>query len=129
MARAAPRAGAPKRSGSGSGAFRWTALSGVALLVLLTIHMVANHFVIESVGGLRSYRQVIEYIGDPLILVVETLFLIVVTMHAMLGLRSVIFDFGLSDRAQRWVDRSLTVLGVATVVYGLVLLSVLASRA
>ncbi len=129
MARTAPRSGTPKRSGSGSGAFRWTAVSGVALLVLLTIHMVANHFVIESVGGLRSYRQVIEYIGDPLILVVETLFLIVVTMHAMLGLRSVIFDFGLSDGAQRLVDRGLTVLGVATVVYGLVLVGVLASRA
>ncbi len=129
MAHTAPRAGAPKRSGSGSGAFRWTAVSGVALLVLLTIHMVANHFVIESVGGLRSYRQVIEYIGDPLILVVETLFLAVVTLHAMLGLRSVIFDFGLSDRAQRRVDRGLTALGVATVVYGLVLVGTLASRA
>ena len=121
---------APAEStGSGSRAFRWTSLSGVALLVLLTVHMVANHFVIESVGGLRSYRQVIAYIGDPLILAVETLFLVVVTVHAMLGLRSVIFDFGLTSHARRWVNRGLLALGVVTVVYGLMLIGVLASRA
>ena len=38
-----------------------TTISGVALLVLLGVHMVANHFVVRSVGGLRSYRQVLEY--------------------------------------------------------------------
>jgi succinate dehydrogenase hydrophobic anchor subunit len=114
---------------SGSRAFRWTSLSGVALLVLLTVHMVANHFVIESVGGLRSYRQVIAYIGDPLILAVEILFLVVVTIHAMLGLRSVIFDFGLTDRTKRRVNTGLTTLGVVTVAYGLLLIGVLASRA
>lgn len=118
-----------EHTGSGSRAFRWTSLSGVALLVLLTVHMVANHFVIESVGGLRSYRQVIDYIGDPLIVAVETLFLVVVTIHAMLGLRSVIFDFGLSSIAKRRVNRGLMALGVLTVAYGLLLVGVLASRA
>ena len=32
--------------------------------MLLGIHMVANHFVVESVGGLRSYHQVLEYIAN-----------------------------------------------------------------
>jgi succinate dehydrogenase hydrophobic anchor subunit len=129
MAGTARRDVPAEHTGSGSSAFRWTSLSGVALLVLLTVHMVANHFVIESVGGLRSYRQVIAYIGDPLILAVETLFLVVVTIHAMLGLRSVIFDFGLTDRTKRRVNRGLTTLGVVTVAYGLLLIGVLASRA
>jgi succinate dehydrogenase hydrophobic anchor subunit len=115
--------------GSRSRSWRWTALTGLALLVLITVHMVANHFVVESVGGLRSYQQVIEYMGNPVIFVLEALFLVIVTWHSMLGLRSVLFDFGLSDRARGWVSRGLIALGVITVAYGFLLIGVLASRA
>ena len=106
-----------------------TAGSGVALLALVTIHMVAHHFVVEEVGGLRTYAQVLDYIANPIIFVIEILFLVVVTTHAMLGLRSVLFDFGLSVRAKRMVARGLLVLGIVTVGYGVALISVLASRA
>jgi succinate dehydrogenase hydrophobic anchor subunit len=113
---------------SGSRTWRATAISGVAVLVLVTVHMVAHHFVVEEVGGLRSYRQVLEYVGNPLIAVLESLFLVVVTWHGLLGLRSVLFDLGLSDAAKRRVSRGLAVLGVATVGYGWILIGVLASR-
>jgi succinate dehydrogenase membrane anchor subunit len=109
--------------------WRWTAISGVSLLVLVTIHMVAHHFVVDEIGGLRTYRQVLEYISTPVILVIEAVFLVVVTVHAMLGLRSVLLDFGLPDRRRRLLDRGLVGLGVLTVVYGFVLIGVLASRA
>jgi len=109
--------------------WRATAASGVALLVLVTIHMVAHHFVVEEVGGLRDYAQVLEYVSNPVMFVLEILFLVVVTAHAMLGLRSVLFDFGLSVRSKRLVARGLLVLGIATVAYGVTLISVLASRA
>jgi succinate dehydrogenase hydrophobic anchor subunit len=110
---------------------RWrvTALSGVALLALVTVHMVAHHFVVDEVGGLRTYAQVLDYIANPVILVIECTFLIVVTIHAMLGLRSVLLDFGLSDRAKRVVSRGVVVLGVVTIAYGLTLIGILASRA
>ena len=110
-------------------AWRWTAISGVSLLVLVTIHMVAHHFVVDEIGGLRTYRQVLEYISTPVILIIEAVFLVVVTVHAMLGLRSVLLDFGLPDRRRRLLDRGLVGLGVLTVVYGFVLIGVLASRA
>ena len=97
--------------------------------MLVTIHMVAHHFVVEEIGGLRTYQQVLEYIGNPVIFVIESAFLVVVTIHAMLGLRSVLFDFGLSERTKRLADRGLVVLGVVTVAYGFVLIGVLASRA
>jgi succinate dehydrogenase hydrophobic anchor subunit len=113
---------------SGTRAWRATALSGVAVLVLVTVHMVAHHFVVEEVGGLRTYRQVLAYVGNPLILVLESLFLVVVTWHGLLGLRSVLFDLGLSEAAKRRVSRGLGALGVATVGYGLALIGVLASR-
>ena len=106
-----------------------TAGTGVALLALVTIHMIAHHFVVEEVGGLRTYAQVLDYISNPAIFVIECLFLVVVTTHAMLGLRSVLFDFGLSARAKRVVAKGLLVLGIVTVAYGVTLLSVLASRA
>ena len=106
-----------------------TASSGVALLVLVTVHMVAHHFVVEEVGGLRTYAQVLDYISNPVMFVLEALFLLVVTIHAMLGLRSVLFDFGLSARAKRLVARGLVALGIATIAYGVTLIGVLASRA
>ncbi len=127
MATRVPSEGAADRSRSRSWA--WTAGSGVALLVLVTVHMVAHHFVVESIGGLRTYQDVLEYIGNPVMFVIEAAFLVVVTIHAMLGLRSVLFDFGLSERAKRLTDRGLQVLGVVTVAYGFALIGVLASRA
>jgi|SRR4249920_3322595 len=122
---------APPRRGDGRSSRGWglTTISGLALLVLVTIHMVANHFVIESVGGLRSYHQVLEYISNPLIFVLEAIFLVVVTLHAMLGLRGVLLDLDPGPGARRWIDRGLVVLGILTVAYGATLIGVLASRA
>jgi succinate dehydrogenase hydrophobic anchor subunit len=120
-------------SGSGAGSrsrsWQWTAWSGVALLVLVTVHMVANHFVEKQVGGLRTYHQVIEYIGNPWIFSIESIFLVIVTIHAMLGLRSVLFDLGLSASTKRWLNKGLVALGALTIAYGFVLIGVLASRA
>ncbi len=98
------------------------------LLVLVTAHMVAHHFVVEEVGGLRTYDQVISYIAHPAIYLTEGLFLVVVTIHAMLGLRSVLFDFGLSTATKRRASRGLAVLGIATMAYGIFLIATLASR-
>jgi succinate dehydrogenase membrane anchor subunit len=114
---------------SGSATWKATALTGVAVLVLVTVHMVAHHFVVKQVGGLRTYDQVLEYIGNPVILVLEELFLVAVTWHAMLGLRAVLFDLGLPDGWRRRVSRGLAALGVLTVVYGSFLVFTLASRA
>ncbi|MGZ4115637.1 MAG: hypothetical protein ACXVQU_09760 [Actinomycetota bacterium] len=109
----------------------WLAVAGtgVALLVLVTVHMVANHFVVQRVGGLRTYHQVLQYIGDPLIFTIECFFLLVVTAHALLGLRGVLFDLRLGARARRRIDVGLWILGVATVAYGFFLVGTLASRA
>ena len=116
-------------SGRPSRAWWWTALTGAALLLLLTVHMVANHFVVENVGGLRSYEQVLDYIANPVIFTLELFFLIVVTIHALLGLRGVLFDLGIGVRARRRTDLLLWLLGLVTVGYGFFLLGTLASRA
>jgi succinate dehydrogenase hydrophobic anchor subunit len=119
----------PTPSRSQTVVWRATAFTGIALLALLTVHMVAHHFVVESVGGLRTYDQVLDYIADPVIFAIEGLFLVVVTVHAMLGLRSVLFDLATGERARGWISRGLIALGALTIAYGLVLLGILAARA
>ena len=116
----------PGRSARGWGV---TTLSGLAVLILVTVHMVANHFVIESIGGLRDYQQVLEYISTPVIFVLESLFLVFVTVHAMLGLRGVLLDLDPTPRTLRWIDRGLVALGIITLAYGFLLIGVLAGRA
>lgn len=93
------------------------ATSGVLLIAVLGLHMVAHHFVVE--GGLRNFQEVVAYVANPLIFVLEVIFLIVVTTHAMLGVRAVLLDLGLSRRAQRTVSWSLTLIGVAALTYGI----------
>lgn len=106
-----------------------TALSGVAVLVLVTVHMVANHFVVKQIGGLRTYAQVLQYIGNPWIFSIEAVFLVMVTWHAMLGLRSVLRDLNLRGWLGRVAERGPMVLGVLTMAYGLTLIVILAARA
>jgi succinate dehydrogenase hydrophobic anchor subunit len=95
----------------------WQVFTGVALVLLLGLHLIANHFIAQ--GGLRDFADVVAYLRTPVILVLEVLFLIVVATHAMLGVRAIVLDFGLSDRAEKRLSRALTVIGVLTVGYGL----------
>ncbi|HEX8919343.1 MAG TPA: hypothetical protein VF898_12625 [Chloroflexota bacterium] len=94
----------------------WQAATGMALLFLLGLHFVAQHFV--AAGGLRSFSDVVSYLRNPVILGLELLFLVVVTSHALLGVRSILFDFGLSARMQQRVSKTLTLIGVLTATYG-----------
>jgi succinate dehydrogenase hydrophobic anchor subunit len=95
----------------------WQVVSGVGLVILLGIHLVANHFIAK--GGLRNFADVVAYLSNPLFLVFEVLFLVFVTTHAMLGVRAILTDFGLSDRAEKRLSQALTAVGVLTVGYGL----------
>ena len=71
----------------------------------------------------------LDYVANPAIFIIECGFLFAVTIHAMLGVRSIPLDFDPGPRALRLIDRGLWVLGTATVAWGLVLLTTLALRA
>lgn len=98
----------------------WQAATGVVLIVVLTVHMVAHHFVVE--GGLRSYAEVVAYLRSPVIMATEHLFLAAVTLHAMLGVRAVLLDLGPAPAVERRITSAVTLIGVLTVVYGVWLL-------
>jgi succinate dehydrogenase hydrophobic anchor subunit len=105
------------RPGAAGALWLVQALSGLLLVLLLGLHMVAHHFVVE--GGLRNFAEVIAYISDPVIFFLEVLFLLVVTPHALLGLRAIILDLSPSARAQRAADWALAAVGVVAIAYGL----------
>ncbi len=102
-------------------------LTGGALLVLVVVHLVAQHFVVQAPAGLRDYDSVMRYLGSPVVVVIESLFLLAVIWHAMLGLRSILLDLGLGPVARRRVSIGVTALGLVTLAYGGWLMAVLAS--
>ena len=93
------------------------AISGLLLIVILATHMIAHHFVVE--GGLRDYQQVLDYVSNPFVFVLEVVFLIVATAHALLGVRAVLLDIGPSESAKRTLNWVLAIIGAITLVYGI----------
>jgi succinate dehydrogenase hydrophobic anchor subunit len=103
-----PRAKPPEqayRRGRSSRVWHWTAGTGMALVLLVTMHIVAQHFIVHQKGGLRTYAEVLSYVSNPVIFVLEAAFLVVVTIHAMLGLRGVLHDLDPSARTRLRIDR------------------------
>jgi succinate dehydrogenase hydrophobic anchor subunit len=117
----------PPETGSRSVGWLIQVVTGALVLLLVTLHMIANHFIVPN--GLRNFNDVVDYLRTPIVLFFEVMFLVVVTWHGLLGLRAVLFDFGLSARTERVVTWVLAVVGVATVGYGLWLTSVVISWA
>ena len=102
------------------------AFTGIMLVVLLGLHMVVQHFVVT--GGLRQYQQVVQYISNPFVFLLEIAFLIIVTWHAMLGVRAVILDLGLKPASERRVTAVLSIIGVIVVAYGIWLSATIVAR-
>ena len=117
------------RRGPSARLWYWTAGSGLALVALATMHIIAQHFIVHQTGGLRTYAEVLSYIANPIIFVLETGFVLAVTVHAMLGIRGILHDLDLRAKTKQRVDVALWALGTLTVAYSLVLLITLASRA
>jgi succinate dehydrogenase hydrophobic anchor subunit len=90
--------------------------AGLMIVILLGIHFVINHLVAET--GLLSYADVIRYYQNPIIPVMEIIFLVFVVSHALVGLRSILLDLNPSDRILRLVDFGLFAVGTVSIVYG-----------
>jgi succinate dehydrogenase hydrophobic anchor subunit len=93
----------------------WQATTGALLAILLIVHMISNHFVAD--GGLRNYAEVVAYMSNPFVFILETIFLAVVVAHALMGVRAIILDLGISAAADRRLKRILAILGPAMFIY------------
>jgi len=94
--------------------------SGILILVILIIHLIVNHF--TAPNGLLTWAEVVEYYQNPLIPIMEGLFLIFVVVHSLVGLRSIILDLKPSASLLRIGDGFLTLFGTGAIIYGLWLL-------
>lgn len=118
MEKAAPSQTSKSTQGDAS-AIIWLIqiVSGLLLILLLALHMVAHHFVVE--GGLRTYQDVLDYISNPVVFVLEIIFIIIVTPHAMLGLQGILMDLGPSQQARRTITWVIRIITAVVIVYGI----------
>lgn len=94
------------------------AASGVLLVILILLHMIAQHF---TANKLLTYEDVVTYLSNPVVFALETVLLIAVTFHALAGVRAVALDLGLNDDQERRLTRFLWVVGTLMVLYGVAL--------
>lgn len=102
-------------------------ISGVLVFVLIIVHLIVNHMVAPT--GLLSYNDVVLYFANPWIALMEIIFLIVVTGHSLLGLRSIILDLNPSISVIKKIDALLVIVGIAASVYGIWLTLLIGGRA
>jgi succinate dehydrogenase / fumarate reductase membrane anchor subunit len=95
-------------------------LAGGIILFFLLVHFIVNHLV--APGGLLTFKDVVHYYQNPLVVVMEGLFLGTVLIHTLLGLRSILLDLNPSKKIIWVTDRGLVLFGSAAFIYGVWLL-------
>ena len=100
--------------------------SGVLVIVLLFVHLIVNHLV--ATNGLMSYADVVRYLSNPWIALMESTFLVIVVTHSLVGVRSIILDLDPPAGLQKVIDIAMTVLGVGSVIYGIWLIRLIVIR-
>jgi len=93
------------------------AVSGVALIAFLGMHLVAQHLLVD--GGLRDFDQVVAYLRHPLALTAEIGLLITVVVHAALGVRAILVDILPTERAVRGADWVIRIVGLLAIGWGI----------
>ena len=114
---------------SGENVWLWLIkiISGVLIVVILGVHLVVNHAL--GAGGLLTWSDVVSYYSHPIIPIMESLFIILVVPHSLIGLRGIILDLHPARGILTAIDWLFSSVGVVAVVYGVWLISVLASQA
>ena len=114
------------RSGEGTWLWLFKIVTGALLVVLLFIHLLVNHFL--SQHGLLTYTDVVAYYQNPIIPIMEICFLAAVVFHSLTGLRGIFLDLKPALSLLKVIDAILVTIGIVAVVYGIWLVSVIASR-
>ena len=101
-------------------------VTGPILVILLLIHFVVNHFIAET--GLLTYADVVAYYRNPVIPIMEILFLVTVVTHSLIGLRGILLDLNPARRLLKVMDWGLIIAGIAAISYGIWLALVIVSK-
>lgn len=105
---------------AGTWAWLLQRLSAILLVVLLGVHIYLDHY--AEVGAEITVGWVHERLGELLYIAVDYSMLALVLFHGLNGTRTILFDFDMFAKRQKQVDVALFVLGVATLIWGIVIL-------
>lgn len=103
--------------GSGIGMWSWLLqrITGLLLVIYLFIHLWVLHY---SNTGKVTFDQILLRLQSPAFVVFDLMLLAIVIFHALNGVRIVIIDFGIGNRAQRALFWGLMLLGLALFLFG-----------
>jgi succinate dehydrogenase hydrophobic anchor subunit len=113
---------------SGEGTWLWLAkvFSGALVAVILFIHLVVNHLVAPN--GLLSYVEILKYYQNPIIPVMEILFVCLAVPHALFGLRGIILDLKPTRAILHGINWLFSIVGAVAIIYGIWLILTIASK-
>lgn len=103
-------------------------VTGPLLILLLILHLIVNHYIGSMPSGLMTYDDVVRYYQNPIIPIIEILFLATVVTHSLIGLRGIILDMNPSRSVLTAVNWFLSLLGIFSVAYGIWLALSIASQ-
>ncbi len=95
----------------------WQRITAVLLLFFLGLHLILEHFSFGSASP--TFAWIAARLEHPVFLVVDVLFLAVVSFHGLNGLGNVILDFGMPARYARGLAVGLWLAGMTCFVLGL----------
>ncbi len=111
---------------AGTWAWYLQRMSALALIALLGIHIFLDHFkgITNEHSGdiLIEFQDVSVRLGQLIYIIVDYLLLAFVLFHGLNGARTVILDFDRFAKHRKVVDIGLWILGVATLIWGIVIL-------
>lgn len=111
---------------AGTWAWIFQRLSAILLIVFLAIHLYASHFMdLDSHVAddpLITFEDVSIRLDQLFYIVVDYGMLSMVLFHGLNGLRTVLFDFDMFAKRRKLIDVALWVVGIATLIWGIVIL-------
>jgi succinate dehydrogenase hydrophobic anchor subunit len=102
--------------------------TGPLLVLVIGLHFAVNHYMGSMSSGLMTYEDVIAYYQNPIIPIIEIVFLATVVTHCLIGLRGIILDMNPSRNVLNIVTWLMVILGVFSVGYGVWLAFAIASQ-
>ncbi len=112
-----PRTSAVSRPSTGMWGWVLQRVTAALIFIVLGAHFWALHF--DAVGEEITYKSVIHRFGNPWLVTVDIALLTTGVYHALNGARAIIFDFGLSVKAQKMVTWGLIVFGLIILLFGI----------
>ena len=114
------------RRHSGSWAWIFHRISGIALTVYLFVHIYALSTLSK---GRTAFTEEMDMFREPIFMVLEFLLFLPVIYHSLNGLRIVLIDFGKGARTDKSLQRTVyAVAGIATIVMAFLMFSHLFSQ-